>query len=58
VFSCGGEHTQSTDDWQVLHRAHLTDADASVDEVLDLADGEQAERVAVGDPWVRGPITD
>lgn len=58
MLSCGVEHAQSTDDWKVVHRSHLTEADVSVNEALDLADGEQAERLAVGEPWVRGPITD
>jgi hypothetical protein len=57
VFSCGGDdHAQSTEDWKVLHRSHVTGADGTTVEVVDLADGEQAERAAIGEPWTRGPI--
>lgn len=38
---------------RILHLSHLVDDDPSLAEVLDLAPGEQAERVDAGAPWVR-----
>lgn len=59
MLSCGGhDHTQSTEDWKVVHLAHLTDADTSLRQAVDLADGQQAEREAADKPWACGPITE
>lgn len=58
IFACGADdHEQSTDYWKVVHPGHLLDLDTSLTAVTDLADNEQAERAALGEPWTRGPIT-
>jgi hypothetical protein len=57
ILTCGGrDHEQSADDWKVIHRSHLLDLDASLAEVVDVADDEQFERAAVGEPWNRAPL--
>jgi len=59
MFSCGGDdHEQSTDDWKVMHAAHLFDRDPSLRDVVNLGNGQQAERTAIADPWKRGSIVD
>jgi len=59
TFSCGADdQVQSVTDWKVIHRTHLTDLDATVIGALDLADGEQAVRAELAEPWVRGPLED
>ena len=59
IFACGSNHhEESTDDWKVVHSGHLVDLDASLTEVIDVPDNQQAERTAIGSPWVRGQITD
>lgn len=59
VLACGSDdHEQSADDWMVVHSGHLVDLDGSLTEVLDLADNQQAERTAIGSPWLRGPLTE
>lgn len=59
VLACGGDdHEQSTDDWKVVHAEHLVDLDATLHPLGDLADGEQAERSAVGQAWLVSPIAD
>lgn len=59
MFSCGADdHDQSIADWKVVHRAHLTNADSTIIAVVDVANGEQAVRSAIAEPWVRGPIED
>ena len=58
ILACGADdHEQSIDDWKVVHRGHLLDLDSSLMAIPDLADHEEAERVAVGKPWTVRPIT-
>lgn len=57
VLTCGGnDHEQRAEDWKVMHLAHLRAADATLEPVDTLADGQQAERLEVGAPWKHGPI--
>jgi hypothetical protein len=59
VLACGVDgHEQSTDDWRVVHSAHLLDLDASLTAITDLANNEVVERAAVGKSWTRGPLGD
>jgi len=59
IVACGAaDHEQSIDHWKVVHRGHLLDLDPSLMAITGLADHEQAERAALGEPWTRGPITD
>jgi hypothetical protein len=58
VLACGGEdHRQSADDWKVAHLGHALDRDTTVAEVADLPEGTQAERAAVGEPWILSAST-
>lgn len=57
ILSCGGgDHEQSADDWKVIHSRHLIELDPSAAEAVAVADGEQVERTAIGEPWVRAPL--
>ena len=59
IFACGADdHAQSTDDWKVMHAGHLLDRDGTLRHVVDLDEGQQAERTAIDEPWKRGPIGD
>jgi hypothetical protein len=49
-------HKQSADDWKVIHNGHLLDRDPSLAEIVTAADGEQVERTAIGEPWIRAPL--
>ncbi|QGZ39314.1 hypothetical protein IP92_02438 [Pseudoduganella flava] len=52
-FLCGGtDHS----DGRLVGIGHLIERDATLREVEDLAEGEQAERERVGAPWLRGPV--
>jgi len=42
-------------DGMIAHLGHLLDADATLHETLDLPREVEAERAAVGGPWVRRP---
>ena len=52
MFLCGQADHESSD-CVVVGVAHLTDRDPSLQELSDLLDGFEAERVAVGSPWLR-----
>jgi hypothetical protein len=49
---CGQLH-QGDEEYRVVGVEHLFDRDPSLREVMDLADNTEAERAAVGMPWVR-----
>jgi hypothetical protein len=40
----------------VMHLFHLLDADASLIDVLDLEEGQGAERPSAGEAWVRDDV--
>jgi hypothetical protein len=48
---CGQRHA---DDPYMVGLAHLVEADPTLNEVLDLAEGCEARREHVGGPWKRG----
>ena len=55
MFLCGqADHDSS--DYRVVGVAHLTERDPSLQALSDLPDAFEAERVAVGSPWVRGHV--
>lgn len=59
IFSCGAnDHEQSPADWLVVHGHHLLDLDPGLHAVIDVADGSQAEREALGAPWTWGELTE
>lgn len=56
MFMCGkGDHGGS-DDCHVVGVGHLVERDPSINECADLPSGFEAERKAVGEPWLRTPI--
>lgn len=55
MFLCG-EADHDASDCNVVGVAHLTDRDPSLQALSDLPDGFEAERVAVGSPWIRGHV--
>jgi len=52
-FLCGAEHEQDPDLFRVVGIGHLLEADPSLRGILDLTEGWEAERAAVGKPWRR-----
>jgi hypothetical protein len=54
---CGDTHDFEGHLPKVVGIGHLLDRDPSINEVLDLPDGHEAERAAVGAPWQRRRIT-
>lgn len=57
MFLCGGEHPPN-ERYRVVGVDHLSTRDPSLGEVLDLAEGSEAERRAVGAPWIRVRVDD
>jgi hypothetical protein len=57
MFLCGQNHT-SDDDYRMAGTNHLLDRDETLNQVLDLGDGYEAERKVVGGPWVRRALSD
>ncbi len=59
-FLCGGDDHPQGDHvplaFFVVGMGHVIDHDPSLVEVLDLGVNEEAERVAAGSNWVRGPM--
>ncbi|MBI2392837.1 MAG: hypothetical protein HYV09_24845 [Deltaproteobacteria bacterium] len=51
-FLCGGEHPEG-DHPRVVGLNHVTEADPSIREVMDMPPGWLAERTAVGAEWTR-----
>ena len=52
-FLCGDVHPDSADYYRVVGLGHVVERDPSLSSVLDLSPNEEAERVAVGDRWIR-----
>lgn len=50
---CGGDHPDDASSFRVVGIGHVIDYDPSVAEVLDLHPNQEAEREAVGEPWLR-----
>jgi hypothetical protein len=55
-FLCGGVHLDSAESYRVVGVGHLFGRDATLHECADLPDGNEAERAAVGEPWIRTAI--
>ena len=53
---CGEFHDFEAQLPKVVGIGHLLSRDPSLEEVLDLPDGYQAERRVVGGPWERTPL--
>lgn len=52
MFLCGGrDHDEGG--WKVVGVGHLVDRDPTLEECADLPDNFEAERSAVGEPWLR-----
>lgn len=50
---CGDDHPDDASYYRVVGLGHVVQQDPTVAEVLDLEANEEAEREAVGSPWVR-----
>jgi hypothetical protein len=50
---CGGDHPDDASSFRIVGIGHVIDYDPSVAEVLDLRPNQEAEREAVGEPWLR-----
>jgi hypothetical protein len=50
---CGGDHPDDASSFRIVGIGHVIDYDPSVAEVLDLRPNQEAERDAVGEPWLR-----
>jgi len=55
-FMCGKSDHGGAEDCHVVGVGHLVNRDPSIDECADLPNGFEAEREAVGKPWLRTPI--
>lgn len=52
-FLCGDLHPESADYYRVVGLGHVVARDQSLNSILDLSPNEEAERVAVGERWIR-----
>jgi len=52
-FLCGDLHADSADYYRVVGLGHVVERDPSLNSILDLSPNEEAERVAVGERWIR-----
>ena len=52
-FVCGGLHQDAAEDYRIVGVGHLTARDPSLNECADLPAGFEAERSALGQPWIR-----
>ena len=50
---CGDDHPDDANSYRVVGIGHVIDFDPKVAEVLDPGPFQEAERVAVGEPWTR-----
>ena len=50
---CGDQHPNDASAYRVVGMGHVVNYDPSVTELFDLRPNQEAEREAVGDPWVR-----
>lgn len=54
---CGDVHPQEPSSYVVVGIGHVVDRDRSLVSILDLEPEWEAERTAVGEPWIRRPST-
>jgi hypothetical protein len=52
-FLCGDEHPEDAAYYRVIGIGHVLEKDSTLEELLDLAPEEEAERIAPGSPWIR-----
>ncbi len=52
MFMCG-DTDHGPDDCHVVGVGHLIDRDPTLEECADIPNGYEAERSAVGEPWLR-----
>ena len=57
VFACGQSHEDDAEQWELVGRGHLTERDPSLIQVLDMADGMEAERDTMAETWIRKPLS-
>jgi hypothetical protein len=55
-FTCGQADHGGSEDYRVVGVGHVVERDPSLNECADLPSGFEAEREAVGKPWLRTPI--
>jgi hypothetical protein len=55
-FLCGDEHEEDASAYRVVGIGHVLEHDPSIEAVLDLAPGWDAERSARDQPWRMQPI--
>lgn len=55
-FLCGADHPDDPSFYRVVGIGHLLERDPELNNVLDLAPNEEAERAAPGQPWIRTMI--
>lgn len=56
-FLCGDEHPEDASYYKVVGIGHVLEQDSSLEELLDLAPEEEAERIALGGPWIRTDLS-
>jgi hypothetical protein len=54
-FLCG-DNDHTSDGYRVVGVGHLVERDATIDECADLPPEFEAERTAIGQPWLRCPV--
>ena len=57
-FLCGDVHPDDASAYRVVGLEHVVERDPSLEDVLDLAPGHEAERRVPGEAWVRGLVSD
>jgi hypothetical protein len=57
MFLCGDVH-ESENDYHLVGLNHIVERDPTLGDVSDLEDGCEAERGALGEPWIRTRIQD
>jgi len=55
-FMCGQSDHGGAEDYKVVGVGHVIERDPSVNECADLPNGFEAERAAVGKPWLRSRV--
>jgi len=55
---CGAVHPDTADSCRVAGFNHLVEHDPTLASLPRLAERRQAERIAVGGPWVESPLDD
>lgn len=57
MYLCGGAHGDE-EPYQVVGAGHILSRDPTINDVMDLSEGWEAERSRVGAPWVRKLLTE